>query len=79
MEDRTRIKILKGLVAISAGAALLNAAEARRLQKENRRLRKQGGIAGKIIRRFTELSSEEIQSKIVDQFEFEWVTKDLDL
>jgi hypothetical protein len=78
MKDRTRINILKGVLLITAGVGLLNATQVKRLQKDNNRLRRQGGIAGRIINRFTELSSEETCTKIVEEFEFYWVTKDVE-
>jgi hypothetical protein len=79
MQDRTRIHILKGVLLITAGVGLLNAAQVKHLLKENNRLRKRCGIAARIINRFTELTTEETQAQIVEEFEFDWVTQDIDL
>lgn len=79
MDDKTRINILKGMLLITAGVGLLNVSNVKRLQKENKSLRKRCDIAGRIINRFTELTTEQVQQTIVDEFEFDWVVKDVDL
>ena len=86
MNDKTRIHILKGILLVSAGVTMFNVTQAVRiakqaelLEQENKKLRNAALVAGKIIHRFAEIGPEEICARVMQEYEFEWVVKDLDL
>jgi hypothetical protein len=86
MDDKTRIRILKGLLLASASVATFNTVQAIRIAKQieqveedNRKLKRAALIASKIIQKFAELGDEETCAKIMEMYEFDWVVKDIEL
>jgi hypothetical protein len=78
LSDKDKIDILKATNVLSVTALVVtNIAGKIVLNAYNKRER-QIAIAQRMLERFIELSPDSVSSQIMHEFEFEWVTKDLD-
>lgn len=78
LSDKDKIDILKATNVLSITALVVtNIAGKIVLNAYNKRER-QIAIAQRMLKRFIELSPDSVSAQIMDEFEFEWVTKDLD-
>lgn len=83
LTDKQRIVFLKGIIAgmgVSSAVMLFRSAQTMSvLEMGVRKNRKLAELQHRIIMRFADLSSEEVSSKIMEEFGFDVVTLDLDL
>jgi hypothetical protein len=78
LSDKDKIDILKATNVLSITALVVtNIAGKIVLNAYNKRER-QIAIAQRMLERFIELSPESVSAQIMNEFQFEWVTKDLD-
>jgi hypothetical protein len=81
LDDKTRIILLKGLVGVGMAGTFANLfflwkmeKLVEQVSKERNHFAKQLKIAAKIINRFSDMTDDEINTKIYDEFAFEWIT-----
>jgi hypothetical protein len=85
LDDKTRIILLKGLVGVGMAGTFANLFFLWKMEKlvektakEATHFARQLKIAAKIIKRFSDMTDDEINTKIYDEFAFEWVTLGLE-
>lgn len=77
MEDKTKIKILKGVVLGYATLTLATGYLAQKINTESLKLKKVVDIQHRMIKRFVDLSETETLETVQKEFEFEVITASL--
>jgi hypothetical protein len=78
MNDKRKIKILKGMVLGYAALTLATGYLARKVDAENRKLKKVTDLQLRIIKRYSDLSDIDVLKTVKREFEFEAVTISID-
>jgi hypothetical protein len=77
LDDKTRIRILKGFLLATAGSTWYWARTSRLLRKKGSEAQSNVIFAVKVIKRFEELAGPEITDKVGEELQFDWIVKDL--
>jgi hypothetical protein len=85
IDDKTKIILLKIVVAMGAAGTLTNLFFLQKMYKLLEKVSQERSyfarkliFASKVIGRYTELADDEISEKIYNEFAFEWVTLEFD-
>lgn len=77
LDDKTRIQLLKTALIASGAVTLILSVSGKLVIEEYEKLKKKHLFENRILRRYAELASDEVNKQIYDEFAFEWITKDV--
>lgn len=79
VDDKTKIQLLKAALIGSGMVTMIISTTGQVVLNAYNKRERQIAIAQRMLNRFIELSPPEVSTQIMHEFEFEWVTKDLEL